>query len=61
MKLQQIWCYIKTAGNHIDLKSNKDGDQYCINCNEYLYTNYNFKESLRSMRSAWKMWWENKE
>lgn len=61
MKLQQVWCYIKTLGNHIDPQVIEDGDQYCVNCNEYLYTNYNFKESLRSMRNAWKMWWETKE
>lgn len=61
MKLQQTWCYIKTLGKHIQPEITEDGDQYCCDCGKYLYTNYNFKESLRSMRNTWKMWWEIKE
>lgn len=60
-EIKKNWCAIKTAGNHIDPQVVEDGDQYCVSCEEYLYTNYNFQESLCNMRNAWKMWWEIKE
>lgn len=57
MNLEQIVCYIKSRGKHVE-SSRHDGDHHCISCGRYLYTLYDFKGSLRAMRNASKMWWE---
>lgn len=60
MTLDKLVCLFKTRGKHIDTPS-LNGDHHCTECGTYLYTLYNFKESLRAMRNASKMWWETPE
>jgi len=74
MNLRQILCYLDTWGKHIESSRwfdqtdsryrciflKKGGDHYCTNCGYYLYTEYNFPESLKKMREMYKMWWEIK-
>lgn len=59
--IKQFICYLSTWSKHSISKVNHDGDVYCKYCNEYLYTEYDFKASLKKMRNDAKMWWETPE
>lgn len=77
MNFKQIICHVKTFGRHypdIDslaklvniifsgkLYEIKNKDCYCLNCDYYLFTDYDFKGSIKQMRNQWKMWWQDSD
>jgi hypothetical protein len=59
-KLNSVLCYIESRGKHFELYTTA-GDQHCIQCGTYLYTNYDQNAALKARRSLYKMWWESLE
>lgn len=70
MNLLQVLCHVFTLGKHHPEHLHEEclcelthdvSDRHCENCDYYLFTDYDFKASLKKMRNDSKMWWETKE